>query len=339
MKIHIISLLMLTLVAGCKKEKEITQTKTNYLDVGYIEVLDEELNQLIDPTSKLEILSEGHSWTEGPLWLEEEQLLLFSDIPRNTIYSWSKDKGVQEYLKPSGFTGSHFEGSEPGANGLLLDPEGNLILCQHGNRQVARMIPGVDDPKPEFTTLVNNFDGKKLNSPNDAVYDSNGNLFFTDPPYGLPKQMEDPEKELKFQGVYRYDPSGDLHIMDAELSRPNGIAFSPDEKILYVANSDPERAIWMAYDIDKESGILSKKIFHDVTELTSSEKGLPDGLKVNDAGYLFATGPGGVFIFSPAGKHLGTIKTGQATANVAFNADQTILFITADSYVLRLKLK
>jgi gluconolactonase len=327
------------MVAGCKKEKEITQTKTNYLGVAYIEVLDEELNQLIDPRSKLEILSEGHSWTEGPLWLEDQKMLLFSDIPRNTVYSWTKENGVKEYLKPSGFTGEHFEGSEPGANGLLLDPEGSLVLCQHGNRQMAKMISGIDDPKPDFTTLVSNFDGKKLNSPNDAVFDSNGNLYFTDPPYGLAKRMEDPKKELEFQGVYRSDPSGDLHILDAELSRPNGIAFSPDEKILYVANSDPERAIWMAYDIDKESGILSKKIFYDVTELTSSEKGLPDGLKVNDAGYLFATGPGGVLIFNSSGKHLGTIKTGRATSNVAFNSDQTVLFMTADSYVLKLDLR
>lgn len=339
MKIHILSIILLTLLVRCKKEKEIIQTKTNYLDVGYIEVLDEELKQLLDPASKLEILSEGHSWTEGPLWLEDHKMLLFSDIPRNTVYSWTKEEGVKEYLKPSGFTGEHFEGSEPGANGLLLDPEGYLVLCQHGNRQMAKMISGIDDPKPEFETLVNNFDGKKLNSPNDAVFDSDGNLFFTDPPYGLAKRMEDPKKEIEFQGVYRYDPSGDVHIMDAELSRPNGIAFSPDENVLYVANSDPDHAIWMAYDIDKESGILSKKVFYDVTELTSTEKGLPDGLKVNDAGYLFATGPGGIFIFSPSGKHLGTIKTGQATSNVAFNADQTILFITADSYVLRLKLK
>jgi len=330
---------MLTILVGCKKEKEITQKKVSYLDVGYIEVLDEELNQLIDSTSKLEILSEGHSWTEGPLWLEDRKMLLFSDIPRNTVYSWSEDKGVQEYLKPSGFTGENFEGSEPGANGLLLDSEGYLVLCQHGNRQMAKMISDIDNPKPEFETLVNSFDGKKLNSPNDGVFDSDGNLFFTDPPYGLAKRMEDPEKELEFQGVYRYDPSGDLHIMDAELSRPNGIAFSPDETVLYVANSDPDRAIWMAYDIDKESGILSKKVFYDVTELTSTEKGLPDGLKVNDAGYLFATGPGGVLIFNAESKRIGTIRTGRATSNVAFNADQSVLFMTADSYILRLNLK
>ena len=339
MKIHILSLIMLTILVGCKKEKEITQKKVSYLDVGYIEVLDEELNQLIDSTSKLEILSEGHSWTEGPLWLEDRKMLLFSDIPRNTVYSWSEDKGVQEYLKPSGFTGENFEGSEPGANGLLLDSEGYLVLCQHGNRQMAKMISDIDNPKPEFETLVNSFDGKKLNSPNDGVFDSDGNLFFTDPPYGLAKRMEDPEKELEFQGVYRYDPSGDLHIMDAELSRPNGIAFSPDETVLYVANSDPDRAIWMAYDIDKESGILSKKVFYDVTELTSTEKGLPDGLKVNDAGYLFATGPGGVLIFNAESKRIGTIRTGRATSNVAFNADQSVLFMTADSYILRLNLK
>ena len=261
MKIHILSFFLLALLLGCKKEKETSKAEINYLDVGYIEVIDKELNQVLDPTSKLEILSEGHDWTEGPLWLEGSKTLLFSDIPRNTVYSWDKENGTKEYLKPSGFTGAHFEGSEPGANGLLLDPEGYLVLCQHGNRQVARMNSDLDSPKPEFTTLINTFDGKKLNSPNDAVYDSNGNLFFTDPPYGLPKQMEDPEKELKFQGVYRYDPSGDLHIMDAELSRPNGIAFSPDEKTLYVANSDPDRAIWMAYDMDPTSGILSKKIF------------------------------------------------------------------------------
>jgi len=339
MKRYLLLLLMLVILAGCKKEKEIIPKKVSYLDVGYIEVLDPELNQLIDASSKLEILSEGHSWTEGPLWVEDIQTLLFSDIPRNTVYSWSEEKGVQEYLKPSGFTGENYEGSEPGANGLLLDSEGSLVLCQHGNRQMAKMISGIDDPKPEFETLVNNFDGKKLNSPNDAVFDSDGNLFFTDPPYGLAKRMEDPEKEIEFQGVYRYDASGDLHIMDAELSRPNGIAFSPDESVLYVANSDPDHAIWMAYDIDKESGILSKKVFYDVTELTSTEKGLPDGLKVNDAGYLFATGPGGVLIFNAEAKRIGTIRTGRATSNVAFNEDQSVLFMTADSYVLRINLK
>ncbi len=258
--ISIFTLLAIVLL-GCKEKPKETIGKAEVLEQGYIEVLDQELKKVLNPENKMEILSRNHDWTEGPLWLEDQKMLLFSDIPRNTVYSWTEENGVKEYLKPSGFTGEQFEGSEPGANGLLLDPEGSLVLCQHGNRQMAKMISGVDDPKPEFTTLVSNFDGKKLNSPNDAVFDSNGNLYFTDPPYGLAKRMEDPEKELEFQGVYRYDPLGDLHILDAELSRPNGIAFSPDEKILYVANSDPERAIWMAYDIDQESGILSKKVY------------------------------------------------------------------------------
>lgn len=327
------------LLFSCKEKIVKPEPLVAYLEDSSIEVIDDELLTILNPENGLEILSEGHDWTEGPLWIEAQKTLLFSDIPRNTVYSWNENTGVQVYLKPSGFTGEDFKGSEPGANGLLLDPNGNLILCQHGNRQVARMVNPTTDPKPEYVALVEAFDGKRLNSPNDGVFDSKGNLYFTDPPYGLPKRMEDPSKELKFQGVYRYDAEGDLHIMDAELSRPNGIAFSPDEKTLYVANSDPDHAIWMAYDLDEEGGILSKRVFYDATVLTSKEKGLPDGLKVNDAGFLFATGPGGVLIFNPEGKRLGTIRTNRATSNVALNTDQTELFITADSYVLKLKLK
>lgn len=336
----IITLVLTGLILlSCEEKAKVTNNKVNYLEEGSIEVLDEELKTIMNTQNQLQILSEDHDWTEGPLWLEDQKTLLFSDIPRNTVYSWNDTSGVQVYLKPSGFTGENFEGSEPGANGLLLDPNGNLVLCQHGNRQVARMTSPTTNPKPEYVPLVKSFDGKRLNSPNDGIFDSEGNLYFTDPPYGLAKRMEDPSKELEFQGVYRYGASGDLHIMDAELSRPNGIAFSPDEKTLYVANSDPDYAVWAAYTIDKDGGILSKRIFYDVTELTSKEKGLPDGLKVNNEGYLFATGPGGVLIFNPEGKRLGTIRTNRATSNVAFNRDQTELFITADSYVLKLKLK
>ncbi len=327
------------LLFSCKEKNEKAPRLAKYLEAGSIEIIDDEMLNVLNPENSLEILSEGHDWTEGPLWIEDQKTLLFTDIPRNAVYSWNENEGVQVYLKPSGFTGENFEGSEPGANGLLLDPNGNLILCQHGNRQVVRMTSPTTDPKPEYFPLVDAFDGKRLNSPNDAVYDSKGVLYFTDPPYGLPKKMEDAAKELTFQGVYRYDTSGDLHIMDAELSRPNGIAFSPDEKILYVANSDPDHAIWMAYDIDDEGGILSKRVFYDVTALTSKEKGLPDGLKINKKGYMFATGPGGVFIFNPSGKHIGNIKTGQATSNVALDDMEKTLFITADAYVLKVNLK
>ncbi len=338
MKKIILSLSAILLLVSCKEKIKKELPVIPYLETASIEVLDEELRTIVNPESGLEILAEGHDWTEGPLWLEEQNMLLYNDIPRNSVYSWNDSTGVQLYLSPSGFSGENFAGSEPGANGLLLDPEGNLILCQHGNRQVAKMDSPLTDPSANFIAIADSFDGKKLNSPNDAVYDSKGNLYFTDPPYGLPKQMQDSSKALDFQGVYLLESEGELHIMDAELSRPNGIAFSPDEKTLYVANSDPDHAVWVAYDMDEDGGILSKRLYYDVTHLTSKEKGLPDGLKINKDGYMFATGPGGVFVFNPSGKHIGQIRTGQATSNVAFDSEEKTLFITADSYVLKLKL-
>lgn len=338
MKKIILSLSAILLLVSCKEKIKKELPVIPYLETASIEVLDEELRTIVNPESGLEILAEGHDWTEGPLWLEEQNILLYNDIPRNSVYSWNDSTGVQLYLSPSGFSGENFAGSEPGANGLLLDPEGYLILCQHGNRQVAKMDSPLTDPSANFIAIADSFDGKKLNSPNDAVYDSKGNLYFTDPPYGLPKQMQDSSKALDFQGVYLLESEGELHIMDAELSRPNGIAFSPDEKTLYVANSDPDHAVWVAYDMDEDGGILSKRLFYDVTHLTSKEKGLPDGLKINKDGYMFATGPGGVFVFNPSGKHIGQIRTGQATSNVAFDSEEKTLFITADSYVLKLKL-
>jgi gluconolactonase len=201
------------------------------------------------------------------------------------------------------------------------------------------MSAPLDDPKPEFLSLAELYQGERFNSPNDAVYRSNGDLYFTDPPYGLPEQMEDPEKELTYQGVYRLTPDGKVSLLTDELSRPNGIAFSPDEKKLYVANSDPDNAIWKVFDIQEDGTLANSTIFYDATNLVAEEKGLPDGLKVDDSGNLFATGPGGVFIFSPSGAVLGKIRTGQATSNCAFNSDKSALYITADSYVLRVKLK
>ena len=338
MKQYLLTLILLTFIVSCKKNSENTVGKTTYLKEGFIEVLDKEMSLIIDPEAQLEVLSENHDWTEGPLWLEESETILFSDIPRNTIYSWNEIMGVKEYLKPSGFTGTNFKGSEPGSNGLLLDPEGNLLLCQHGNRQVAKMNASLENPIADYTAVADNYEGKKLNSPNDAVYDTKGNLFFTDPPYGLPKKMEDPDKELAFQGVFKKGVDGELVLLDDQLSRPNGIGFSPDEKTLYVANSDPENAIWMSYELDSLGTIISKRILFDATNFVAKEKGLPDGLKVNKQGYLFATGPGGVWIFNPSGKHIGNIKTGRATANVALDHSEKVLFITADSYLLRLKL-
>ena len=305
---------------------------------GEILVLDEQLKKVINTEASMEILGEGFSWSEGPLWLEEQDQLIFSDIPENKVYAWKEGHEIKVYLSPSGFTGKDFQGSEPGANGLTLDPKGRLILCQHGNRAVSLMDAPLDKPKAKFKPLASTYKGQRLNSPNDLVFDSKGNLYFTDPPYGLPNQMEDPEKEIDFQGIYRLSPEGELTLISDQLTRPNGLAFSPDEKTLYVANSDPEQAIWMAYELDASGAVISERLFFDATDMVATEKGLPDGLKVDDSGNLFATGPGGVLIFSPEGKHLGTLYTGEATANCAFNTDKSVLYITADGYLLRFKI-
>ena len=330
-------LILLSVVWSCKKKIGMEQ-EPEPESKGSIFVADPSLEKVIDTAAVIEVLAGGYDWSEGPLWLPDLQMLIFSDVPRNTIYSWSEEKGAGVYLSPSGFTGEDFPGSEPGSNGLALN-QGELVLCQHGNRAVSVMRATLDRPEPNYEPLAEDYEGKRFNSPNDLVFDRTGNLYFTDPPYGLPGGMEDPGKELEFQGLYRVSTEGEILLLTDELTRPNGLALSPDEKTLYVANSDPEKAIWMAYSLDDKGQIREGKVFYDVTEWVSKEKGLPDGMKVDDAGNVFATGPGGVWIFSPEGKHLGTIKTGEATANCAFNEDKTVLYMTADSYLLRLKLK
>lgn len=297
------------------------------------------LHKIIPGDAQVEILGEGFEWAEGPLWLPEQQKLLFSDIPQNMIYEWTEKGGVKPYLKPSGYTGTQPRGGEPGSNGLLLSPDGKLVLCQHGDRQVAKMNADLENPKPDFVALCDNYKGKKLNSPNDAVFHKNGDLYFTDPPYGLELLMEDPVKELDFQGVYKTDKNGNTVLLTETLSRPNGIAFSPDYKKLYVANSDPENAIWMVYDVTEKGLLENGKVFFDVTDQNTAVNGNPDGMKVHKNGWIFACGPKGVWILTPEGEHLGTIVTGEKTANCAFNEDYSELFLTADHYLLRVKLK
>ncbi|MCW5517529.1 SMP-30/gluconolactonase/LRE family protein [Muriicola sp. Z0-33] len=330
---------------SCKEKKETVVPETDNSSITYpilegasIAANSEALWDIVSKEAKIEILAEGHYWTEGPLWVEQQQMLLYTDIPRNAIYVWKEGKEAEVYLEPSGFLGENFTGGEPGANGLLLDSEGALVLCQHGERRMAKMNSTLDAPKPSYTALVAEYNQKRFNSPNDAAYRNNGDLYFTDPPYGLPERMDDPAKELDFQGVYRLDTEGELTLLTKEFTRPNGIAFSLDSKQLYVANSDPEQAIWKVFEIKEDGTLGSGKLFYDATDLVGTEKGLPDGLKVDRNGNIFATGPGGVFIFTPEGEVLGKIKTGRATSNCAFNADKSVLFITADSYILRVKL-
>lgn len=295
--------------------------------------------QIIPKDAQVEILADGFEWSEGPLWLPNENKLLFSDIPNNSIFEWTEKGGKKLYLKPAGYTGKEMRGGETGSNGLLLNPEGQLILCQHGDRRIARMNAPIKNPKADFITLTDNYNGRKLNSPNDAVLSKNGAIYFTDPPYGLEKNMDDPAKELDFQGVFKVDKMGKTTLLTKELSRPNGIAFSPDYQKFYVSNSDPNHAVWMVYDVNDKGLLENGKLFFDVTDKNTAVNGNPDGMKVHPNGWVFATGPGGVLIFTPDGKHLGTIFTGEKTANCAFNDDYSAMFITADHYLLRVKLK
>ncbi|HEV8147257.1 MAG TPA: SMP-30/gluconolactonase/LRE family protein [Bryobacteraceae bacterium] len=292
-----------------------------------------QLDTLISASATIEVLASGMSWSEGPVWVRDGGYLLFCDIPRNSVMKWSESDGLSLFLKPSGYTGLGDYSKEPGSNGLTLDSQGRLVSCEHGDRRVSVMTKGGGK-----RTLVDNYQGKRLNSPNDLVFKSNGDLYFTDPPYGLPKQ-DDPSRELDFCGVYRLAKNGAVTLLTKEMSRPNGLAFSPDEKTLYVANSDPERAVWMAFPVNADGTLGTGKVFADATAMVKDHPGLPDGMKVDRAGNLFATGPGGVHIFAPDGKRLGRIETGQRTSNCAWGNDGSTLYMTADSYVCRIRTK
>jgi gluconolactonase len=311
--------------------------------LGTIERLDPAFDKLIGPDAKLEVLVAGHVWTEGPVWVPRDGgFLLFSDIPRNSIYKWQEGKGESLFLKPSGGTGKDASIlKEPGSNGLLLDPEGRLVLCEHGDRRVSRLDSWDGKSK---TTLADRYKGKPLNSPNDGVFKSNGDLYFTDPPYGRalrePKGDEEfPGRDLDFCGVYRLSKDGKLTLLTREMSKPNGIAFSPDEKTLYVANSDPKKAIWMRFPVKDDGTLGEGKVFYDTTKWVGEKKGLPDGMKVDAKGNVFATGPGGVLVFTPDGKHLGTLATGVPTANCNWGDDGTVLYVCADKALTRIKTK
>ena len=303
--------------------------------IGEVIRLDPRLDDLIPAGAKIEKLAGGFAWSEGPAWLPKEEALVFSDIPNNRVMRWKDGEGLGVYLRPAGYTGTRARGGETGSNALLLDSNGNLVLCQHGDRRVSRLKKDWS-----FEPLVTHYRGKRLNSPNDAVFHSNGDLYFTDPPYGLERGMADPAKELDFQGVYRL-PKGTTEpvLLTKGITRPNGIGFSPDEKKLYVACSDPDRAIWMVYDVQADGSITNGEVFFDATTwFKEGRPGLPDGLKVDRAGNIFATGPGGVLVFTPDGAHLGTISTGQKTANCGFGDDGTVLYMTADMFLCRIRL-
>jgi gluconolactonase len=331
---------LIALLSACNNAENKNEPMTEkYKTTGTIERIDAALDALIDTSAKPEIIAEGFEWSEGPLWIEKNNMLLFSDVPTNTIYKWTEAKGKEIYLKPSGYTDSvPSTCKEPGSNGLILDSEGNLVLCQHGDRRMARMDAALDKPAAKFITLANKYNGKRFSSPNDAVYNL-GELFFTDPPYGLSTQDDkDPKKEILFNGVYKVKKDGTVVLLIDSITRPNGIAFFPEGKRLLVACSDPDKPNWYCFDVSGDS-LINGKIFYSTAGHDKNWKGLPDGLKIDRNGNVFATGPGGVWIFNSSGKLSGMIKLDEATSNIALSPDEKIMYITNDMYVLRLKMR
>lgn len=330
----------------CKNKKQENGLIVNdsivetYETIGFIERLSPEINAMISKESKIELLSDTLTWAEGPLWLSEKKWLLCSDVKQNRIYKWSEETGMELYLDNSGFQGNKTDSRERGSNGLTLDNEGNLTICQHGNRQIVQLNATLDNPKTNFKVLVSHFNEKRFNSPNDLVYDSKGNLYFTDPPYGLSEaMMEDPNKELPFQGIYKLSIDGELKLLSTKISRPNGLAFNPDETKLYVANTDGDNASWVSFPILKNGDLGTPKEILNVTHLIGKEVGYPDGIKVDNKGNIFTAGPEGLWIFNADFKLIGKIKPGKWVSNCAFNEDYSTLYITADDSILRVQLK
>jgi gluconolactonase len=333
MKKLLILMTTVTIMVSCKSTSEMRTT-------GSIEKNDPALDAIVSGDPKIEILAEGYKWSEGPVWIESEKMLLFSDVPNNTIFKWTEKGGAEVFLTPSGYTGEGPSASrEPGSNGLTLDTSGKLILCQHGDRRIARYEGSFKDPKPVYVTVADRFEGKRFSSPNDAAVRNNGDIFFTDPPYGLPKQQDDSTKEIAFNGVYKVSAAGAVSMLVDSLTRPNGIAFTPDQKTFIVANSDPDKARWYAYDLTENDSVVNARIFYDATAFTKIEKGLPDGLRIDKNGNIFATGPGGIWIFNKDGKLLGKIKLPEPTANCALADDEKTLYMTSNMYLLRVRLR
>ena len=300
-----------------------------------VERLDPALDALVPAGARLERVAGGLDWCEGPAWRRSGGYLLFSDIPQNTVYRWKEGQGLSVFLRPAGYMRDDPAGVELGTNGLAFDAQDRLVMADHGNRQIARL----DESNYTRTTLADRFQGKRLNSPNDLVISSRGDIYFTDPPYGLRDLNRNPAKELDFNGVYRLSAAGELSLVTRELSFPNGIALSPDERTLYVAVSDQSNAVIMAYDVAPAGEVSGGRVFFDARPLLrQGKRGVPDGMTVDARGNLFATGPGGVLVISAQGKHLGTIVTGQTTSNAVFGDDGSSLYLTADMDIMRVRL-
>ena len=288
-----------------------------------------EFEDLVSPDARIEKIAGGFIFTEGPVW-RPSGALWFSDIPGNVVRQWTPDGKVVELLRPGGYDGNSLPaGGFIGPNGMTAGPDGTVLLCQHGNRRIVQISPDMT-----VKVLVDSFEGKKLNAPNDLVYRSDGTLYFTDPPYGLPRGDDDPMKELPFNGVFMLS-RGKLQLIINDLTRPNGIGFSPDEKTLYVSNSDEKRRIWMRYDVASDGGVSNGSVLFDATD--HKESGVPDGLKIDVRGNIWATAPSAVYVLSPEGTLLGTIKPPEDPANCAWGDDGRSFYMTAETSVYRIR--
>ena len=300
-----------------------------------IERLDPALDALIDPNARVEQLADGFAWTEGPVWRRDKGYLLFSDIPHNTVWKWNEAEGLSIYMRPAGYAfGTNPPGRELGTNGLTFDRNGTLVVADHGNRGISRW----NDSLFTRTVVVDRYEGKRFNSPNDLVWAPNGDLYFTDPSYGLRDGNADKAKELPFNGVFRLSASGTLSLVTRDLTFPNGIALSPDARTLYVAISDDKNPYIMAYAVAADGSTGQGRIFYDGRpRVAQGLKGGLDGMKVDAKGNIFATGPGGILVLSPAGKHLGTIVPGDLVANCAFGDDGSTLYMTVNHQLMRVR--
>ncbi|MBL8728921.1 MAG: SMP-30/gluconolactonase/LRE family protein [Planctomycetes bacterium] len=309
-----------------------TATWGEPLDLAW-ERLDPRLDAVVSTQATVERVSAGHTWLEGPAWDRRQGCLYVSDIPQNAVLRWAPGEPTTTYLAPSGYSGTTpFPGREPGSNGLAVDAGGRLWLCQHGDRRIARR-----EADGTLVAIVDRFEGKRLNSPNDLLLAPNGDLYFTDPPFGLPGQFDDPGRELPFAGVYRRTPDGQVTLLERELRGPNGLALSPDGRTLYVSDADPEAPKWVRVLLDARGQPSGRELLLDAARWRGDRPGFPDGMKVDAAGNLFACGPGGLYVFDPDGTLLGVLHTGVATSNCAFGADQRTVFVTAAQAVLAVR--
>jgi gluconolactonase len=316
----------------------IGSAQTPNAEIGTIEFVSDELSRLIKKEAKVETIAEGFQFTEGPFWVSKENMLLFSDVPANTVYKWTEAKGKEVYLQPGGYTDTAKRGGFMGPNGLAISSDGKLLICQHGDRRIASMDAPLTAPAPSFKTVAGAYDGKRLNSPNDLFLARNGDLYFTDPAYGFERGVRDPKKETPWQGVYKMDKSGKISLLIDSIEAPNGIAIFPDGKTLLVSNSDGRKKKWYAYDIAANGSLANARVFYDASN--ERAPGGCDGFKIDKQGNVFAAGPGGIWIFTKAGKLIGKIKmNGVTAANCALAPDDKTLYITATKYLLRVKMR